>query len=186
MKVFILLTFLLRPAWADETATPLLYRNYIDSKFEFRKNCEEQKMECGSFAVPTVTSQELTIDTAFSHDSRSTRLFVVVCGTHGAEAPVGCALLNSLLTRQGQQIRDRGINMLFVHAANPYGFRFSRRVTEQNVDLNRNFLIGERPKNEGYQKLKANLEPEGQAGHTTFGFWKLSTKMIWRFSSLSR
>ena len=31
--------------------------------------------------------------------------------------------------------------VLLVHAINPHGFAWSRRVTQENVDLNRNFLV---------------------------------------------
>lgn len=31
--------------------------------------------------------------------------------------------------------------MLFIHAVNPYGFAWRRRVNENNVELNRSFLL---------------------------------------------
>lgn len=186
MKILLIFGLLLSLSTASaeepkiETSGPLRYRAYSESRLEFRKNCESLSMECGSWKVPTITSQDLTIDTAYFHEAKSNRLLILVCGTHGAEAHVGCAILNSTMVSQLQQIKENGINVVFVHAANPYGFRNSRRVTENNIDLNRNFLIGDRPTNPGYQKLKANLEPEAKAGLPTVGFLKLSIKLLWR------
>jgi hypothetical protein len=40
---------------------------------------------------------------------------------------------------------DRALlpTIVFVHALNPYGFRTHRRVNEDNIDINRNFLTEE-------------------------------------------
>ena len=38
-----------------------------------------------------------------------------------------------------QAARDAGVAVLYVHALNPYGFSWWRRITHENVDLNRNF-----------------------------------------------
>lgn len=38
-----------------------------------------------------------------------------------------------------EQANASGIAVLYVHALNPYGFSHIRRVTQENVDLNRNF-----------------------------------------------
>ena len=46
------------------------------------------------------------------------------------------------------------------HAINPYGFAWTRRVTEDNVDLNRNFVDHDKayPKNDGYLAI-ADADP---------------------------
>ena len=48
-----------------------------------------------------------------------------------------------------------------VHAINPHGFAWSRRVTEDNVDLNRNFVDHAQPypSNPGYEELRAAICP---------------------------
>ena len=51
--------------------------------------------------------------------------------------------------------------IVLVHAINPYGFAWIRRVNEDNVDLNRNcidFTAGV-PENPGYDQLAAALVP---------------------------
>ena len=49
-----------------------------------------------------------------------------------------------------------------VHAINPHGFAWLRRVTEENVDLNRNFVDhgGPHPANDAYDALHPALCPE--------------------------
>jgi hypothetical protein len=57
--------------------------------------------------------------------------------------------------------------VLVVHALNPWGFRHLRRVSEHNVDLNRNFDVSEKlfeTANEGYRKLSSFLNPDGAVG----------------------
>jgi hypothetical protein len=52
--------------------------------------------------------------------------------------------------------------VLHIHALNPYGFSHIRRVTAENVDLNRNFQDFSRPLpvNEAYRELRPLLEPQ--------------------------
>ncbi len=51
--------------------------------------------------------------------------------------------------------------MCLVHALNPYGFAWTRRVNEDNVDLNRNFVdFDDPPPNDGYDRLADLLVPE--------------------------
>jgi hypothetical protein len=58
--------------------------------------------------------------------------------------------------------RERGVAVLYIHALNPHGFSFQRRVTHENVDLNRNFQDFSQPlpANPAYDELQALLLPE--------------------------
>ncbi|NJK97047.1 MAG: DUF2817 domain-containing protein [Bacteroidales bacterium] len=52
---------------------------------------------------------------------------------------------------------------MLVHAINPWGFKHNRRVTRNNVDLNRNFSMTSdlfQIKNQGYSKIRSILEPD--------------------------
>jgi hypothetical protein len=57
--------------------------------------------------------------------------------------------------------QDDEIAFMAVHAINPHGFAWLRRVTENNVDLNRNFVdfAGGLPDNPGYDELAEALCP---------------------------
>ena len=54
-----------------------------------------------------------------------------------------------------------GLAHLAIHAINPYGFAWLRRVTEDNVDLNRNFVDFSEalPVNPGYEDLATAICP---------------------------
>jgi Protein of unknown function (DUF2817) len=54
-----------------------------------------------------------------------------------------------------------GVAVLMIHAINPYGFSWLRRVTHENVDLNRNWVDFDAPLpvNAGYDAIAAVLVP---------------------------
>lgn len=85
---------------------------------------------------------------------------LVISGTHGVEGFAG-SMCQTLWLRDGVATRD-DLAVVVVHAINPYGFAWVRRVNEDNVDLNRNcvdFGAG-LPENPGYDELAAALVPE--------------------------
>jgi hypothetical protein len=55
---------------------------------------------------------------------------------------------------------------------NPYGFAWRRRVNEDNIDLNRNFIDHKNhPVNEGYQEIAELLEPADWNDDSMNGIW---------------
>ena len=49
---------------------------------------------------------------------------------------------------------------MLLHALNPYGFAWDRRVNEDNADINRNFVdFTHPPENEAYEALAAEIAP---------------------------
>ena len=71
----------------------------------------------------------------------------------------GSAIQLALLKSPPKLAADTAI--LLVHAINPHGFAWIRRVTEDNVDLNRNFVDFSKPlpENPGYDELADALLP---------------------------
>jgi len=95
-------------------------------------------------------------------------VLAISSGTHGIEGYCGsfvqCALLeDGLATRSAPRC-----SLVMVHAINPYGFAWQRRVNEENVDLNRNFIDHElpHPANAGYREIAPLLEPEAWEENT--------------------
>jgi hypothetical protein len=84
---------------------------------------------------------------------------LVVSGTHGVEGFAG-SLCQSTWLRDGVDL-PAGFGVVLVHAINPYGFAWVRRVNEDNVDLNRNCVdfVGGVPENPGYDELAEALVP---------------------------
>lgn len=86
---------------------------------------------------------------------------VLSSGTHGVEGFAGSGIQTGLL-REGISMRlPQGVALLMIHAVNPYGMAYLRRVNEDNVDLNRNFVDHSLPypPNEGYQTLAKLIAP---------------------------
>jgi hypothetical protein len=77
---------------------------------------------------------ELTIDTAVFGEGE--RCLVLSSGLHGVEGYTGSAVQRLLI----QSGLPDGFRVVLMHALNPVGMADFRRVNENNVDLNRNFL----------------------------------------------
>jgi hypothetical protein len=88
-----------------------------------------------------------------------TRL-LVISGTHGVEGFAG-SMCQTRWLAEGVSVPD-DVAVVFVHAINPYGFAWVRRVNEDNVDLNRNCIDfgGPCPENPGYDALAQAIVPE--------------------------
>ncbi len=88
--------------------------------------------------------EDLAIDVAEFGPADADSVLLVVSATHGVEGFTGSALQRRWLE---EHVTDRpeGVRVVFVHAFNPYGFAWVRRVNEDNVDLNRNFINWDQP-----------------------------------------
>ncbi|MDX2225221.1 MAG: M14 family metallopeptidase [Rhodospirillaceae bacterium] len=96
-----------------------------------------------------------------SSPCRADKVFVVMSGTHGVEGFAGSAAQVAWLSRGEHTRVPEGISVLILHAVNPHGFAWVRRVTEDNVDLNRNFadFSRARPRKPAYEELAAAICP---------------------------
>jgi hypothetical protein len=104
---------------------------------------------------------ELACDVAWLGPEDAGRVLVSVSGTHGAEGFCGSGVQSGWFASGLARENAGTIATMAVHAINPHGFAWLRRVTEGNVDLNRNFVDFEAPLpgNPGYDELAAALCP---------------------------
>lgn len=88
-------------------------------------------------------------------------MLVLCSATHGVEGYCGSGAQVSWLRQRGAASLPPDTGALLIHAVNPYGFAWTRRVNEDNVDLNRNFVDHAKPhpKNEGYAELAEAIKP---------------------------
>ena len=105
--------------------------------------------------------EELSSDMLLIGPADAERLLLVTSGTHGAEGFCGSGIQTSWLAEGGGKQLPPKTAVLMIHAMNPHGFSHVRRVTEDNVDLNRNFVdhAVELPRNPGYDRLRAVICP---------------------------
>lgn len=79
----------------------------------------------------------LFIDVAVLGDLQSAQKVIFhISGTHGAEGGSGSGIQHYFLSQFHTVSNDQAI--VFIHALNPFGMAWNRRVNENNVDLNRN------------------------------------------------
>jgi hypothetical protein len=113
--------------------------------------------------LPGVNGEELALDAAWHGPPDADRLLIVSSACHGIEGHAGsavqCALLQDDATARAT--RASGVALLHLHALNPHGFSWGRRVTSENVDLNRNFVDFTKPlpANPAYQAIAPLLVP---------------------------
>lgn len=86
---------------------------------------------------------------------------VITSGTHGVEGHAGWGLQQLTLAGGRLATLDPGVAVVLIHAVNPYGMAWSRRVDDENIDVNRNFVdfAKGRPSNESYDAIDAVLNP---------------------------
>ena len=101
--------------------------------------------------------EQLTIDVAHSTTADPGRVLVVSSGVHGVEGFFGSAVQLALL-EQWTAATPPPIRCVFLHGLNPFGFAWLRRVDENNVDLNRNFLLSDE-RFDGANEHYARLDP---------------------------
>ncbi|MCX5016003.1 M14 family metallopeptidase [Streptomyces sp. NBC_00555] len=140
--------------------------DYSQARGDFLRAAEAAGARRRTYALPGHRGPdggELCVDTAYVGPPDPEKLLVTVSGTHGIEGFCGSACQTGILLREGVA-REAGprTGVLLVHALNPYGFAYLRRVNEDNVDLNRNFVDhGAPPHNDAYDAVHATLVPPG-------------------------
>ncbi|MES2784589.1 MAG: M14 family metallopeptidase [Pseudomonadota bacterium] len=105
--------------------------------------------------------EALHTDSAWLGDPGASKVVMVLSGTHGVEGFCGSGFQVHWLRSGLHQQLPADTAVLFVHAINPYGFAWLRRVNEDNVDLNRNYLDWSQPlpRNPGYAEIASALVP---------------------------
>jgi hypothetical protein len=110
--------------------------DYFEARDRFRHLAGERAL---SLPVSVRGARDaLTIDIAWLGTSDAQRIVLATSGLHGVEGFAGSAVQCALL--RDPPALAPGSALVLVHALNPWGFAQLRRVNENNVDLNRNFL----------------------------------------------
>lgn len=100
--------------------------------------------------------EALTIDIACLGGRGARRVLLHTSGLHGVEAFAGAAI--QLAALAAPPAPPAGCALILVHVLNPYGMAWLRRANENNVDLNRNFIVSG-GRREGAAPLYARLDP---------------------------
>ncbi|KQM67851.1 hypothetical protein ASE75_02905 [Sphingomonas sp. Leaf17] len=105
------------------------------------------------------SGEPLALDVLRRGPADANRVLVINSATHGAEGFSGSAIQLALI--QAAPVLPDGVALLLIHGVNPHGFAYLRRVTEDNVDLNRNFIdfTAPLPTNSMYRNLSPTVNP---------------------------
>ncbi len=141
-------------------------RDYAQSRRRFLAAAQARRAAVRSYANPNrgPGGEALAADCAWLGPRNAAKVLVLISGTHGVEGFCGAGALMDVLTTP--PTLPRGMALLLVHAINPHGFAWIRRVTEDGVDLNRNFIdfTEPAPANPGYDELADAILPSKISG----------------------
>lgn len=120
-------------------------------------------------AHPLSVERELTVDVLEAPPTgRPEHVLVMTAGEHGVEAFAGAAVLSMFMDEYLNRLNPENTGLVLVHTINPWGMKHGRRVNENNVDLNRNFVRdwgAANRSNPDYGRMRGLLAPEGTIEH---------------------
>ena len=138
-------------------------RDYTEARDKFLAAATAAGATLGHWPHPLKgpKGESLSCDTAWLGDPDAPRVLVVLSATHGVEGLAGGGPQVDCLRGLKAGTLPTGVAVLLVHAVNPHGFAWLRRVTEENVDLNRNWIDFQQPlpANPGYAELHTAYAP---------------------------
>lgn len=131
------------------------------AKFEAAARAAGAEIEHWPHPLKGPAGEALACDTAWLGPAGARRVLVVISATHGVEGFAGSGPQIALLQGPLARTLPPDTALLVLHAVNPHGFAWMRRVTEENVDLNRNWVdfALPLPANAGYAELHAQYCP---------------------------
>lgn len=138
-------------------------RSYGEARQKFLAAAEAAGAAIRHYVHPLKgpSGEELATDIARFGPLDAAHILGIGSGTHGVEGYCGSGIQTALLREGFAAELPPDMAVLFIHAINPYGFAWDRRVNEDNVDLNRNFLDHTKPypANPGYEELANAINP---------------------------
>lgn len=119
--------------------------SYEDSRARFIRDVEllrPQWAESHLETHPLKTDPSLSIDYLRAVPRKKEKLVIITTAEHGIEGYVGSAMLKIFMDEFAPRLNPENTGLLLVHAINPWGMKNNRKVNENSVDLNRNFVYG--------------------------------------------
>ncbi|MEM8603635.1 MAG: M14 family metallopeptidase [Cyanobacteria bacterium P01_H01_bin.121] len=154
--------------------TTVFSPDYCTARAKFRQALAPPNFRHEAFEIEQVapTGEALTIDVAISPCEQPREIVVISSGLHGVEGFLGSAVQVAWLNQlQFWQSLPTTTQVILIHALNPYGFAWRRRWNEDNIDLNRNFLLpGDRYAGRAaqYDQIRAFFNPQSPPSRPDF------------------
>lgn len=150
---------------------------YTESRMNFKKSADVLQIKhpntiYRSFSVPSKIDDDLMVDYIYVPATNdSSKILVLSSGVHGVEAYTGSAVQQMFIEEYLNEELLENTGVFLIHSINPYGFKYDRRVSENNVDLNRNSYYNDElysTVNAGYPLLKDFINPEDELDLNSF------------------
>ncbi|MDH5516573.1 MAG: M14 family metallopeptidase [Gammaproteobacteria bacterium] len=138
--------------------------DYTEAHIKFRHACDRHDHSAYRefvYREKGPTNEKLFSSVYWLGNPNAKRVLVLQSATHGVEGFAGSAIQIDCLDDFLESKLDDDLAILFIHALNPYGFAWLRRVNENGIDLNRNFVDfnAPLPDNTAYAELAELLLP---------------------------
>lgn len=190
MRLILLLGLFLcgRPLQASEILPDLSYfkETFEDSEKDFTQQFYRIKKNHPQSEIHEFQYSEGSIKSYFFPATKEQKnLLVMISGTHGIEGFTGSAVQRWLLD---QKLNNEKTAILMIHGFNLYGFKNSRRVNENNIDLNRNFILSRNQfkiEDSGYTDLDSFLNPKSPPNLEFYSRYAFILKSIFNISKYS-
>ena len=138
--------------------------SYAEARAKFLDACDSYGVAPRAYDNPLSGpgGEALATDVAWFGAEDARGVFMMISATHGVEGFCGSACQLDWLTADGPARLPADNAVLLVHAINPHGFAWLRRVTEEGCDLNRNYVdfAAPLPENPGHDELVHCFVPD--------------------------
>jgi Protein of unknown function (DUF2817) len=129
----------------NATVSPHFSPTYREAREKFRAAAARLQLAVQAHVHPQLRGaeqEELAMDVLRIGAPDAKSLLFITSATHGVEGFCGSGCQISLLHDDEllERVRRANVALVLVHAVNPYGFSHVRRVNEDSIDMNRNFL----------------------------------------------
>ena len=128
---------------AASDAAACFSQTYAEARAKFLAAADAAGLDAQAHVHPLrgQHGEELALDVVRDGPTDAPSVLVISSACHGVEGFCGSGVQVALLADATlrQRAHASGVALLYLHALNPHGFSWWRRVTHENVDLNRNF-----------------------------------------------
>ncbi len=142
-------------------------KDYRSGRAAFIAACEAADLGVTARVHPDAKGADgkpLFIDVATAGPREAKSALLLISGTHGVEGYFGSGVETGLLHEGLSRHVPKDARVVILHALNPYGFSWNRRVNEDNADINRNFVDhAHPPENDAYESLAEAIAPRSVA-----------------------
>ncbi len=114
--------------------------------------------------IPLPSDPTLSIDYLIGKPLTHEKMIVLSAGLHGIEGYTGAAVIQLFIDQFLRKLDPQTTGITLIHAINPWGMKYERKVNENSVDLNRNFVWDWNStaslENPDYESLRTFLQPK--------------------------